>query len=159
MTIELRRWVLWTTAGIAAYVGLWALAGPQSWYDDFPGFGFRWLPPLGAYNEHLARDVGSLYCALTALSVGAALRPADRYLVRLTGVVWLVFSVPHLVFHLLHLDMYGRLDQVLNVVTLGYFVVVGAALVVPAGPGSPARGRPSRRRPVTGRRTAGGGNR
>jgi hypothetical protein len=41
--------------------------------------------------------VGSLYCALTALSVGAALRPADRYLVRLTGLVWLVFSVPHFI--------------------------------------------------------------
>jgi hypothetical protein len=131
MTIGFRRWVLWITAGIAAYVGLWALSGPQSWYDNFPGFGFNWLPPLGTYNEHLARDVGSLYCALTALTVGAALRPADRYLVRLTGVVWLVFSVPHFVFHLLHLDMYDRIDQVLNVVSLGYFVVVGAALAAP----------------------------
>jgi hypothetical protein len=131
MTTGFRRWVLWITAGIAAYVGLWAMAGPRSWYDNFPGFGFNWLPPLGTYNEHLARDVGSLYCALTALTVGAALRPADRYLVRLTGVVWLVFSVPHFVFHLLHLDMYDRIDQVLNVVSLGYFVVVGAALTAP----------------------------
>ncbi|HEX4249945.1 MAG TPA: hypothetical protein VH008_18915 [Pseudonocardia sp.] len=130
-----RRWLLRVLALLGAFVGVWACFAPLSWYDSFPGLGFRWLPPLGPYNEHLARDVGALYLALTALSAGAALRPADDYLVRLTGVVWLVFSVPHFVFHLLHLDMYGTLDQMLNVLTLGLFIVVGAVLVLPVRAG------------------------
>jgi hypothetical protein len=131
MNSPARRWLLWILALLGAFVGIWACFAPLSWYDSFPGLGFRWLPPLGPYNEHLSRDVGALYLALTALSAGAALRPANDYLVRLTGVVWLVFSVPHLIFHLLHLDMYGPLDQVLNVLSLGLFVVLGAALVLP----------------------------
>jgi hypothetical protein len=45
--------------------------------------------------------------------------------------VWWVFSVPHLACHLLHLDMYDLIDQVLNVVSLSYFVVVGAVLAAP----------------------------
>jgi hypothetical protein len=139
-----RQWLLWIIALTGAFVGAWACFAPVSWYDSFPGLGFRWLPPLGPYNEHLSRDVGALYLALTALSVGAALRPANEYLVRLTGVVWLVFSVPHLIFHLLHLDMYGPLDQVLNVVSLGLFVVIGAALVLPTRAARRATGPLSR---------------
>jgi hypothetical protein len=49
-----------------------------------------------------------------------------------TGLTWLVFSVPHLAHHVRHLDMYGALDRVLNIVSLGFFVVAGAALTVPA---------------------------
>jgi hypothetical protein len=130
-----RQWLLWIIAVSGAFVGVWALFAPVSWYDSFPGLGLRWLPPLGPYNEHLARDVGAFFLALTALSVGTALRPANEYLVRLTGVVWLVFSVPHLLFHLLHLSMYGPLDQVLNVLSLGLFVVIGAALLLPVRAG------------------------
>jgi len=60
---------------VRAFVGAWALFAPVSWYDSFPGLGLRWLPVLGPYNEHLARDVGAFFLALTALSVGTALRP------------------------------------------------------------------------------------
>lgn len=95
-----RRWVLVLLALPGAYVGIWAHFLPASWYRSFPGFGRHWLPQLGPYNEHLSRDVGALYLALAVLSAGAAWRAGDTYLVRLTALVWLVFSVPHLIYHL-----------------------------------------------------------
>ena len=61
-------------------------AGRNIGRDTFPGGGRHWLPMLGAYNEHLARDVGALYLALAVLSAGAALRAADGYLTR--SPVW-----------------------------------------------------------------------
>lgn len=140
-----RRVLLGVLALVAAYVGVWAAFLPTSWYRSFPGFGRHWLPPLGAYNEHLTRDVGALYLALTALSAGAAWRAADTYLVRLTALVWLVFSVPHLVYHLRHLDMYTGVDQPLNVVALGFFVVAGAVLLMLPGDPRPVGPRPGRR--------------
>lgn len=128
-----RRVLLALLALTAAYVGVWAAFMPTSWYGSFPGFGRHWLPVLGPYNEHLSRDVGALYLALAALSAGAAKRTADAYTVRLTGVVWLVFSVPHLIYHLRHLDMYSGSDRPLNVVALGLFVVAGAVLLMLPG--------------------------
>jgi hypothetical protein len=40
--------------------------------------------------------------------------------VRTTGLVWLVFNVLHLSYHLTMLGMYGRTDQVLNVIGLSW---------------------------------------
>jgi len=135
--ISLRRVILVLTALVAGYVGGWAGFAPTAWYRSFPGLGLRWLPVLGPYNEHLARDVGFLYLAIAAVALGAALRPANEELVRTSGVAVLVFSVPHLVFHVLHLAMYGPLDRVLNVVTLGAFVLVGIVLLLPVAPARP----------------------
>jgi hypothetical protein len=131
MTVSVRRWLLLILAATAIYVGAWALLAPAGWYDTFPGAGHHWLPVLGAYNEHLARDVGALYLALAALSAGAAGRAADGYLVRLTAIAWLVFSVPHLLYHLGHLDMYAGLDRTGNAVSLSAVVLLGAALLIP----------------------------
>jgi hypothetical protein len=129
MTLSVRRWLLLFLAAISVYVGAWALFAPASWWASFPGFGLHWLPVLGVYNEHLARDVGAVYLALAALSAGAAARPHDDYLVRLTAAVWLVFSIPHLIYHVLHLDHYTGLDRAGNVVSLGFFVLAGAMLL------------------------------
>lgn len=153
MSIVLRRVLLVITALTAVYVGAWALFAPLSWFDAFPGLGLRWLPPLGPYNEHLARDVGGLYLAMAALSVAAAMRPAEDFLVRAVAIGWLVFSVPHLIFHVVHLSMYGPLDQVLNVIALAYFVLMGAALLLPTRTTSahPTPPRPTPPRPTSGK--------
>jgi hypothetical protein len=143
MTETTRRRTLWALTAVAAYVGGWALLAPAHWYATFPGAGLRWLPVLGPYNEHLAADVGGLYLALGVLSVGAARRSADTYLVRLTGLAWLVFSIPHLIYHLGHLAHYGPVDVAGNVVGLTGVVALAAVLVVPAkrsADSSPVRG-------------------
>jgi hypothetical protein len=130
-------------AALGAYVGVWAYFATESWYRSFPGAGLHWLPVLGPYNEHLSKDVGALYLALMVLSLSAARLPSNTPLVQATGLTWFTFSVPHLAYHLQHLDMYGRRDQVLNVVSLGLFVVAAAALLLP-GPGSRVEGAESR---------------
>ena len=64
--------------------------------------------------------------------VGAALRPADGYLMRVTGLAWLVFSVPHLIYHLGHLEHFTGADKAGNVIGLSLSVVLGALLMIPA---------------------------
>ena len=124
----MRRAVLLALTVLAIYVGGWAYFATESWYRSFPGFGLSWLPVLGPRNDHLASDVGAFYLALAALSAVAARWSGDTRLVRAAGLTWLVFSVPHLIYHLRHLDMYGTRDQVLNVIALVLFVVAGAVL-------------------------------
>jgi hypothetical protein len=131
MTSSARRVVLVILAVLAAYVGAWAVSAPANWYVSFPGGGHHWLPMLGPYNEHLARDVGGLYLALAVFTVGAALRPADSFLVRQTGLGWLVFSVPHLIYHLGHLSHYAMADKVANAVGLSVVLVLALVLLLP----------------------------
>jgi hypothetical protein len=131
MSGRVRRWVLLLLALSAADTGVWATLAPRSWYDAFPGAGHHWVAVLGPYNEHLSRDVGGLYLALLVLSAGAAVRPADGYLVRLTAAAWLAFSIPHLIYHLGHLDMLEGTDKVLSVIGLGAVVIAGGALLLP----------------------------
>jgi hypothetical protein len=98
MSTRATRIVLAVLAATAAFVGLWAVSAPLSFYTSFPGGGHRWIAADGPYNEHLIRDVGGLYLALLALIVGAIVHPTPQ-ITRLTGVAWLVFSIPHLVYH------------------------------------------------------------
>lgn len=128
---SMRRILLLVLALSAAYVGLWAAFAPRSFYDSFPGGGRRWVAVDGPYNEHLVRDVGSLYLALMVVSVGAAVlaRPA---VTRLAGVAWLVFGVPHLVYHAAHVADLDGVDRVLNAIGLGGTVVAAVVLCLPA---------------------------
>ncbi|MEN3359909.1 MAG: hypothetical protein V7637_3891 [Mycobacteriales bacterium] len=135
MRTRSKRAVAGVLALAAAYVGGWAQLAPHSFYRSFPLAGHHWLPPLGAYNEHLVRDVGGLYLALLVISGWAVARPRPETL-RLTGAGWLAFSLPHLAFHLSHLGMYGTVDKVGNAVSLGGTVVLAALLLLP----TPARG-------------------
>jgi hypothetical protein len=131
MTIALRRALLGLLGFVGAFTGVWAYAAPRNWFDRFPGFGLHWLPQLGPFNEHLAKDDGAMFLALAVLAGCAVRWAADERLVRVTALVWLVFDVLHLIFHMQHLDMYGTRDQVLNVLFLGLLPVVSLALLAP----------------------------
>jgi hypothetical protein len=128
MSVRGQRIVLGVLLVVALVPGLWALPAPRSFYDSFPGAGLSWVAADGPYNRHLVTDVGSMYLALAALTVWALVRPA---VARLAGVVWLVFSVPHWLYHSAHLGLYGTRDQVLNEVTLVGVVVLAGLLCVP----------------------------
>ena len=104
-------------------VGVWATFFPRSFYDDFPGLGRMWISADGPMNEHLLRDVGQLSLALAVVSVVAA-RTLHPLLVRTAGAAWLLNAVPHLVYHLRHLDKYDTSDQIGNVVSLGLLAVL-----------------------------------
>src|SRR4051812_33792639 len=115
-----------TIAGLL--VGVWAAFFPRSFYDDFPGFGRVWIAVDGPFNEHLVRDVGQFSLALALVGLAAAVSMKTT-LVRVAGGAFLVNGIPHLVYHLRHLDRYTGVDKVGNVVSLCLLVVLPAALV------------------------------
>jgi hypothetical protein len=133
---RLSRTVLWLLAVPLALTGAWALGWPRSFYDDFPGGGHAWVAALPGYNEHLVRDVGSLSLALTVVTAMAAVT-LGRRLVVTAALALLVWSVPHLLFHLGHLDGLATSDQVGQVVSLSLGVAGPLLLLVlaAAGPG------------------------
>ncbi|HEX6310234.1 MAG TPA: hypothetical protein VF152_01245 [Acidimicrobiia bacterium] len=129
MPERLLRIVLVLLAAQGAVVGLWATFAPRSFYDDFPGGGRTWVAADGPFNEHLVRDVGSLYLAITVITVAAAILLV-RSLVVIAGLGWLVQAVPHLVYHLRHLELYDPGDQVANVTGLVLVAVLAAVALV-----------------------------
>lgn len=134
----LQRVALWVLALSSTMVGLWALAAPQSFYDDFPGLGRVWVAVDGPFNEHLVRDVGSLNLAL-AFVAGMALVTGNALVARAAGGAALIYGVPHFAYHALHLDAFDTGDSVAMLVSLGFNV---AAAVVALGPLSGRAGSP-----------------
>jgi hypothetical protein len=107
----------------AAYPGIWALIAPKSFFTDFPGLGFEWVNLLGTYNEHLVRDVGGFYLGFALLLVAATIT-LSHVLTISALIAWLGFSIPHLIFHLAHLDGLETGDAVGQTVTLGITVLL-----------------------------------
>lgn len=116
------RIVLIVLGGVQFVNGAWATLGPASFYDEFP-FGRGWVAALPAYNEHLMRDVGGLFLA-TGFVVLAAAWAMERRLVAVALVSYLLFSVPHTVYHLFNLGPYASGDAVANVIALAATVVL-----------------------------------
>jgi hypothetical protein len=113
------------------FVGVWAAVAPQSFYDSFPGGGRVWVAVDGPYNEHLVRDVGTLYLAIGMLTIAALIRPIRYFVVMIAGA-HLVAGVPHFVYHMAHLDLLGSSDKVGEAFSLGLGVVAAAILLVRA---------------------------
>jgi hypothetical protein len=112
-----------------ALVGLWASVAPRSFFDEFPGAGRHWVAVDGPFNEHLVRDVGVLNLALMAVVIAALMRPA-RYLLQVVGGAELIYSLPHFLYHLTHLDPYGTTDTVGLMSSLGVSVIAPILLLV-----------------------------
>ena len=122
------RAVLGVLAAIQLTDGVYALFAPRSFYDDFP-LGRGWVEALPAYSEHLVRDVGSLFLA-TGVFLAAAAWILERRLVLVALVSFLVFSVPHFVYHSFNLEPYSSGDAIGNVIGLLITVVAPLALLV-----------------------------
>jgi AhpD family alkylhydroperoxidase len=84
--------------------------------------------PLGPFNEHLIVDVGALFVGLGVLLTIAAIR-LRRSLAMAAAISWLIFSVPHTVWHAANLDPLATGDAVANMVTLAW-TVLGGGLVL-----------------------------
>jgi AhpD family alkylhydroperoxidase len=126
-------------------IGLWALVAPHGFYDQFPT-GQGWVSALGPFDEHLVIDVGALFVAIGVLAILAAawLR---RPLVVGAAVAWLLFSIPHTIWHLTDLGPLSTADAIANVVTLAWTVAAPAAVLfllrapAPARAAAPLNGR------------------
>ena len=78
--------------------GFWALLFPRAFYEGFPLPGSDWVSTLGPYNEHLVRDYGALNLAMAVLLLAAGVL-LERRLMQVALLSWLVFEVPHFIFH------------------------------------------------------------
>lgn len=111
-----------------AAIGAWALLGPRSWYENFPGGGQHWVSALPPYNEHLVRDFGGLYLGLGFLLVFAAIL-LGRQLVVAALATLLIFSVPHFIFHLTKLEALSTGDNIANMSTLALSVALPVTML------------------------------
>ena len=133
MTVDARLRVgLWFLIASGVMVGAWAQFFPQAFYDSFPGLGRSWVSVDGPFNEHLVRDVGGLYLALSAVTL-VAVFAKTRETVLAAALGWPVSQIPHFTYHLAHLHVYtSMLDKIGNVLTLGLLVLVPAYVFVRA---------------------------
>jgi len=119
----LARVMLWLLAVVAGETGIWATATPRGFYDHFPGLGHHWVAALPPYNEHLVRDVGAFYLAFAVLLAATAI-VLERRLVIVAMLAFLVTQVPHLIFHLNHLEGLSAADKAAQVAGLGLAVAL-----------------------------------
>jgi nucleoside-diphosphate-sugar epimerase len=127
------RLLLWILGLSGLVVGLQALFAPQYFYDEFP-LGRGWVAMDPPFNEHLIRDVGAFNLALAAITfVAIAMR--SGLAARLAALAWLVFSIPHGVYHSYHLQHLELGDAIGIVVgTAGPAVLAFLVLVLPLHP-------------------------
>ena len=132
MNSTARRILLLVTSAIGTVVGVWAALLPTEFYESFPGLGLGpWVAVDGPFNEHLIRDVGALYLALAAGGVYAACTSGTQA-GRAVGIAWIVFSVPHLAYHLGHTAGLSGVDLVVEIVSLSSTIVLAVPLLLPA---------------------------
>lgn len=124
----LARALLWLLALVAGETGSWATATPRGFYNHFPGLGHHWVAQLPPYNEHLVRDVGAFYLAFAVLLAAAAI-VLERRLVIVSMLAFLVTQVPHLVFHLNHLEGLSASDKALQATSLAVAVALSALVL------------------------------
>src|SRR6266550_9592025 len=94
-------------------LGLWATLVPHSFYNSFPGGGRHWVAVDGPFNEHLVRDFGGYNLALAAVLI-VALIVGTRLMATTAAVAYLLFAVPHFLYHVFNLQVYGTSDKVAN---------------------------------------------
>jgi AhpD family alkylhydroperoxidase len=128
-----------------ALIGVTMLADPRGWFESFP-LGRDWVEALPPFNEHLVIDVGSLFLGIGVLAVLAAVW-LERRLVIATCVAWLLYAVPHTIYHSIEQPL-GTGDAIANLTALAA-TVLGPGLIlllarrpaalagVPAGTGEP----------------------
>jgi len=135
-TREQRRWLRGGLAVLAvtpAWVGIWATVSPKGFYDTFPGAGHHWVSAVGAYDEHLVRDVGALYLGLLVL-LAFAWAWLDRRLVQAALVSYAVAALPHLLYHTTTLDNFSTGDAIAELAGLALNVVLPLVLLAAARP-------------------------
>jgi hypothetical protein len=113
-----------------ALAGLWAVLAPESWYDRFPGWDPRLVAADPPYNAHLATDAGAGLLASGVVLIGAAWL-GDRRSVRFGIAAFLVFAVPHTLWHAGN-ESPGltSAQDAQNVGTLAFSVLVAVVLLV-----------------------------
>lgn len=128
MTSRWIRLILALEAVGLVSTALWPLISPRGFYDNFPGGGYHWIDINGPYNEHFLRDFGALNSAVLVV-VLYALWKLTPSLVQATGLALVVYGLPHVIYHLGHLDVYKSGDKIPAVAPLILQIIGGVLLV------------------------------
>jgi len=113
---------------VSAVTGAWALGAPASFFATFPAPGHSWVALLPPYNEHLVRDVGAFNLSFALLFAWAAIS-RERRLTQAALVTYLVYAVPHLIYHSGHLMHFPPGDAVAQTIALLSVVAIPLALL------------------------------
>ena len=105
-------------------VGVWNVFWPLGFYRHFPTV--DQTPP---FSEHYARDFGGATVGLAVLLVLACVSPKAHFVIPACAA-FLVFAVPHFVFHTGHLDQATTLEATLLVASLGIVVLLAGCAIV-----------------------------
>lgn len=112
-------------------VGGWALVDSGYWHGGV-------VTPMGPFNDHLVRDVGAALTALGVILVGATIYLRLRIL-KLVLIGWLVFALPHAVYHSLHIHEPG-ISELVNFGGIIIFATIPVLLLVGLSRGGLFRG-------------------
>src|SRR5689334_4302763 len=137
MTVLLRPGLL-VLAAVEWVLGLWTALLPRTFYEAVPTVDLT--PP---FSEHLMRDFGGATLGLAIVLTAAAVW-LERRLVVVALLAYLAFAVPHLMFHVGHLDGATSLEATVLTALLVGSVVLPLALLALSRRAGPPRERGSR---------------
>lgn len=112
---------IWFVALVQLTVGVVATLAPRAFYDHVP-----WVTLAPPYSEHLMRDYGAMNLALSLVTVVAAIT-MDRLMVRTALAAYVVFAIPHLIFHVTHHQHYR------TSAAIGETIALAIAVLLPLG--------------------------
>jgi hypothetical protein len=112
---------IWFVALVELAVGVVATLAPRAFYDHVP-----WVTLAPPYSEHLMRDYGAMNLALSLVTVVAAIT-MDRLMVRTALAGYVVFAIPHLIFHVTHHQHYT------TSAAIGETIALAIAVLLPLG--------------------------
>ncbi|OMC26777.1 hypothetical protein [Mycobacterium colombiense] len=115
---------VWFLTFVEIVVGLVATLAPRAFYDYVP-----WVDLIPPYSEHLMRDYGAMNLSLALVFIVAAITMEPR-MVRVALGAYLLFAIPHLIFHLTHLEHFTTAAAVWQTIVLTVAVLLPAALLI-----------------------------
>jgi hypothetical protein len=124
MNHPLLRAGMWFLTFVELAVGLVATLAPRAFYDYVP-----WVDLAPPFSEHLMRDYGAMNLALGLVTAVAAIT-MERVMVRTALAAYLLFAVPHLLFHVTHHHDYTTSQAVGETTALTIAVLLPLALLV-----------------------------
>ncbi|HEY9304066.1 MAG TPA: hypothetical protein VIO95_07230 [Mycobacterium sp.] len=115
---------VWFLTFVEVVVGLVATLAPRAFYDYVP-----WVDLIPPYSEHLMRDYGAMNLSLALVFIVAAITMEPR-MVRVVLGAYLLFAIPHLIFHLTHLEHFTTAAAVWQTIVLTVAVLLPAGLLI-----------------------------